>query len=128
MLELRRCAKNCGQKYSFSVFPCRPRGKEPITQHGCKDATRDQKQIDFWWNKYPSANIGVATGPISNIFVLDVDGEVGLDSIKELEKKHGLLPKTPISITGKGQQYFFRHPKCELKNRVRFAPGLDIRA
>src|SRR5258708_4431274 len=49
-------------RVGFAVFPCRPRGKEPITKHGFKDATRDEAQIRKWWTRWPDANIGIATG------------------------------------------------------------------
>ncbi len=37
-------------------------------------------------------NWGVATGPGSRVFVLDVDGEAGKVSLAALEAKHGPLP------------------------------------
>ena len=35
----------------YHVFPCKPHGKTPLTQHGFKDATRDERQILTWWDR-----------------------------------------------------------------------------
>jgi hypothetical protein len=115
------------EKFKLSIFPCRSRRKEPLTSHGCKDATRDPKQIIEWWSRWPNANVGIACGtPSGGLLVLDIDGDVGQDSIRNLEILNGPLPKTPLSLTGKGQHLFFK-TNAQLKNRVRVAPGLDVR-
>jgi putative DNA primase/helicase len=56
------------------VFPLRPRDKVPLTSDGFKSATTDSGLIEHWWHDVPAANIGIATGERSGIFVLDVDG------------------------------------------------------
>lgn len=56
-------------KKQLAVFPCRPRDKRPATEHGCLDATVDLSQIAAWWRAEPEANIGMATGDISKVFV-----------------------------------------------------------
>jgi hypothetical protein len=46
--------------------------------HGAKDATVDERQIEAWAAQWQSCNWAVATGSESGVFVLDVDGDVGL--------------------------------------------------
>ena len=53
------------------VFPCAPGQKHPLTAHGFQDASTDPAQIDAWWQRYPTANIGIPTGTV--VDVLDVD-------------------------------------------------------
>ena len=53
----------------MAVFPVKP-NKHPLTQHGCLDGTKDQAFINSWWTKWPTANIAIATGKPSRIFVL----------------------------------------------------------
>jgi Bifunctional DNA primase/polymerase, N-terminal len=54
------------------VFPCWPNRKTPICKHGFKEATTDREVITEWWSNHPSANIAVATGRKSGIFVAGV--------------------------------------------------------
>ena len=49
----------------MAVFPIKPRGKEPLTRHGVKDATTNFNTIEKWWTKHPNANIGIACGLVS---------------------------------------------------------------
>jgi len=37
----------------FKVFPLKPRGKTPITQHGLKDAAQLQTTVKKYWQKWP---------------------------------------------------------------------------
>jgi hypothetical protein len=55
------------------VFPCVPSGKQPLTPHGFHDATADPTQVREWWRRTPDANIGLPTGAISGVVVVDVD-------------------------------------------------------
>src|SRR4051794_1011694 len=82
---------------------CPHPAKHPRTVHGVKDATTNRKRIKAWWAKWPRANIGIATGTRSGIFVLDIDGKVGEASLKALEEKYGHLPKTVRVKTGRGR-------------------------
>ena len=92
----------------WPVFPLRPRGKEPLTDHGFKDATTDPMVLLDWWQRWPDANIGIATGAPSGLLVVDVDPRHGGDdSLHDLERQHGPLPETVESLTGGGGQHIF---------------------
>jgi hypothetical protein len=82
----------------------------------------DESMIGRWWERWPNANIGILAGP-SKVLVLDVDGEVGKQSIASLD-----IPLTPTQQTGNGLQYVFRHPGIPVPNKVKLSPGFDIRA
>jgi len=110
---------------------CKDTGKHPIgslTPSGCKDATTDKDQIGEWWETYPEANIGIATGAISGNFILDVDAG-GVETLQALEEQHGELPNTPAAITGSGGYHvFFKHPGKRVANSVKkLGAGLDVR-
>jgi hypothetical protein len=67
------------------VFPCvnspnEERHKRPLTAHGFKDATTDEKKIRRWWSISPDALIGMPTGKVSGIAVLDLDKKKGQDA------------------------------------------------
>ena len=86
-------------------------------------------EINNWWQKWPDANIGLATGKASGFFVLDVDPRHGgKESLQKLVKKNGILPKTLASSTGGGGYHlFFNEPEIRVGNRANILPGLDIR-
>jgi hypothetical protein len=112
----------------FSIFPCLPRGKAPATRHGCRDATKDLAQVTAWWSENPTFNVAVATGPISQVFVLDVDGPDAEASLRKLEEQYGALPETLESITPRGRHIFFRCENGAIRNSASaIAPGLAIR-
>jgi hypothetical protein len=114
-------------QHKLAVFPCRPRTKWPATPHGCKDASLDPDVVRNWWTANPRANIAVATGEISNVFVLDADGE-GQAELGKLESKNGSLPQTLRVATARGIHWYFRWPKKPVPNSAsRIAPKIDIR-
>lgn len=106
-----------------------PRWHEQLLPSGVKSASSDEATIRAWWGLWPDANIGLATGAGSGVWALDVDpAHGGAVSLEALMLAHGPLPDTPIAVTGGGgQHWLFRHPGAPIRNRVRFAPGLDTR-
>lgn len=111
---------------------CKSPGKHPKTKNGVKDATKEEGQIKAWWKRWPSANIGIATGAESGLVVLDVDTKDGKDgegSLRVLEAEHGKLPDTAESCTGGGGRHeFYQYPGgATIGNAVGLAPGLDVR-
>ena len=96
-------------------------------------ASKNETQIRNWWSQHPLANIGIATGTISNLFVLDIDtgGEkTGFDSLSTLETKHGSLPATPRVRTGSGGEHFyFWCDDPEMRNSAgKIGQNIDVRA
>jgi hypothetical protein len=140
---LLRAAQHLASRYGLPVFPLRPRGKEPLTEHGFKDATRDPYALWKAWKQNPDANIGIATGSTEalklphstnanpGVVVVDVDprngGEIG---IEQLESAHGPLPETVESHTGGGGRHlFFAHPGGHIPcSSSKIAPGVDVKA
>jgi putative DNA primase/helicase len=99
--------------------------------HGVKEATTDLETIRGWWRQWPNANIGLATGVKSGVFVLDIDPKSGgSHNLEELEDAYGGLPGTLTQRTGSnGQHRIFRYPDVQIKNSAsKIAPGLDIRS
>src|SRR3954451_643265 len=106
----------------WPVFPLRPGEKVPLIAkaaggNGCHDATTDPDQIRAWWEKHPTANVGLACG--AAFWVLDVDYKGwpdvdldaaypdGADTITALQRRFGRLPPTVRQYTGgMGWQYF----------------------
>jgi len=102
----------------YSVFPCLPRGKKPILSNGFHGATKDTALIRAWWDKYPNANIGMPTGEINGLVVIDVD-QGGQDT---LNGKGLTIPEGIEQTTPHGSHHLFKHPG----HHVRSATGNNI--
>jgi hypothetical protein len=105
----------------WRVHPLHVGEKTPIAYRGVKDATTDIKQIEKWWETVPEANIGIATGPESGIFVLDVDPRNGGVS---LISEYGA---PDVFTGGGGEHYYFKWPDGIGKLKGQLRPGVDIK-
>lgn len=116
-------------QHNIKVFPVKRQDKKPLCANGFKAATTDKVVLQEWNNKFPNCNVGIPTGHINNIFVVDIDGEQGIESLNHLELIHGKLD-APTVITGKGKHLYFKMPEnVELKcSTSKIADHIDIRA
>jgi len=115
---------SCGHDDCSSV------GKHPRTRNGVKDATTDREQIQGWWQHWPDANIGIATG--QGLYVVDVDCnkdgsifDIGLEQ-DDLET----LVKSLTVRTGSGGYHFYLSydPALWLPNTAsKLGPAIDTR-
>lgn len=119
-------AKTCG----WAVFPLSPKSKKPFSgSHGFEDATKDPAQIEAGWTETPDANIGIATGKSSGVWILDIDPPAGAENMKILEAQNGELEQTLRQTTGRGgDQFFFRHPEEGVPcSTNKLAKNIDVR-
>ncbi len=116
---------------------CRKPGCNKVAKHPCIKnwtalATTDEAQIHSWFEEFPWANVGIATGCESGIFVVDVDRKPDLDgdaTLKALEEESGALPDTLEVSTGSGGTHrYFQAPDGVVPTRGGVRPGIDIRA
>ena len=135
--------------HGFSVFPihgiteaghctcregaaCGHPGKHPYTAHGYKDASKDRDKIAIQFEYREDLNVGIATGKLSGIVVIDLDGEPGETSWRSILGTHHSSPPQPgmTFMTGKGRHLLFRHPGVSVKCRQKLAgyEGIDVRA
>jgi len=108
---------------NFSVIPIKKNKKPFIKWTEYQKTLPTREQVKDWWTHYPNANIGIVTGEVSGIDVIDCDSEDGKSALEEF------LPDsfiTPVSKTPKGWHYYFRH-KDGLANGVRVLTDCDIR-
>lgn len=103
----------------FSIIPV-GRDKVPLikwVQYRNEIATPEQ--IKAWFKQFPNMNIGVVTGAISGIVVIDVE-------------KDGSVEGLPITATAKtgggGWHFYYKHPNRPIGNSARkIAPLTDVR-
>jgi hypothetical protein len=109
------------------IFPVAPRGKRPLSAHGLRDATTDTAVISGWWRRWPTANVGLLTGALSGLVVIDVDGDTGYRNFLDLQRRAGApLPRTLWARTPRGGWHGYLQPPGEpIRNSVgKLGPGL----
>jgi len=123
----------------FNVIPIKNKGTEkedykiPLLSEWKSYQTKKVtlKNINDWWSKWPTANIGIICGSISNLLVLDIDVDKGgLESLEKIAPKEFSIEsiKTPTVKTGRlggGLHLYFRccSPLGKITNLM---PGLDF--
>jgi hypothetical protein len=119
----------------WRVIPIKPGLKRPEGNAWQDRATTDTATIKRWWAvECPQHGIGVATGPESGIFIVDIDHEEGRRVLARWEAEYGSLPDTveQISGSGDGRHLVFRHPGRRVRTRRGTSTsdipvGIDIR-
>ncbi len=122
-------------KYGLSVIPVLPakadaNGKDeqkrppiPWTPYQTRQATEDE--IKQWFTDKPDARLGIVTGKLSNLTVLDCDTKEALEQVEKL------LPdsfQVPIAVSPRGgRHYYFRH-EPQISNKANIGQGLDARS
>lgn len=119
-------------KCSCGADGCGSIGKHPVTRHGLRDATVDPEIIRRWWTESPIANVGIATGPDSGLFMVGPDGQQGRDDLAELERQHGKLPVTAWCQSGSadpGAHLYYRWPSAGsiINRRNHAGTRIDVR-
>lgn len=107
----------------FSVIPLQPRGKKPAlpSWREFQERRPTEEELGSWFGSGNRNNIGLITGAISGLAVLDAD------SVEAVEWCEANLPLTPTVKTARGRHYYF---KCRagLKNSVNVnGLKLDVR-
>jgi hypothetical protein len=96
--------------------------------HGLYAASSHPVRVGRWWARWPQANIG-ARVPAS-LLVIDVDPRHGgLGRLAELEREHGPLPPTRVSVSGRGDgghHSWFLHPGKQV-SAARLGAGVDLK-
>lgn len=114
----------------WSIIPLQEREKKPaIVWRSYQTRRASREELEAWFAA-GSSNIGIVTGALSGLVVLDIDPlKGGEDSLWALEQAHGILPLTPEVCTGSGGRHlYFQHPGRVIPNSTgALGPGLDVR-
>lgn len=112
----------------IAVFPLEARGKRPLTPRGFLNATSDVDRVHTWWERMPSANIGLRTG---QLVVVDIDGPRGHKNFMKLLDKHngrkGTYTAAVWTPRGGTHLYFRAPPAITIPNRRDLVPSVDVR-
>lgn len=110
------------------LFPVRD--KQPLVVDWPHQATSDLARLEFWSKRFTGCNWGAVTGEAAGFFVLDVDGQDGIESLAQFERAGQILPQTLTARTGRGCHLYFLWPDgLGIRNSAgKLAAGLDVRA
>ena len=114
----------------WSIIPIRPSDKRPLVRwEEFQHRHPSESEARTWFCGWPEAGIGIVTGAISGLVVVDIDVRHGGDgALEHLEQEHGRLPTTVECRTGGGGRHlYFAHPGGLVRNKVGLAPGVDLR-
>jgi hypothetical protein len=97
--------------------------------HGVYDASNDPELIRRWGKTCPGGNIGVACGPESGFFVLDVDPRnQGDASVRAMAAAGYAFPNGPRQRTGNGGWHlYFQYEDWVQNARGKLAKGVDVK-
>lgn len=111
---------------SFSVIPIRSDKKPFIQWQDFQKRRATKEEIGKWFSKWPKANVGIVTGEISGVFVVDCDSQ------EAYEKIQAMLPEcflTAIVKTPRGYHLYFAYAsEKSISNAAGLMPGVDVRA
>jgi hypothetical protein len=94
-------------RQGFSVIPVIPKDKKSLVDWAIYQKKLPTEQdIKDWWKKWPDANIGVITGQISGVAVIDIDSEEGKKEIESFVPDSLIVPI--VNSPRGGQHWWFR--------------------
>lgn len=113
----------------WSVLPVRPEEKRPFMTNWLQytHSRASKETITSWFTNLSGAGVGIVTGKVSNIIVLDVESTCPYP-IEDILKKY---PTQLVSRSGSGGYHlFYQYPTNvpKVANRVRIFDGADLRA
>ena len=110
------------------------KNKRPLIMDWSKAASADERVIVKWWMDYPSANIGILTGPESGFWVVDTDNRETFNGLENLANFFGedfvfnskkyIAGKTP---TGGIHLLFKWDDDYQVKTKSNIIQGVDTR-
>jgi hypothetical protein len=112
-------------KLGWSLIPLKENSKLPNLPKGHEFLTRKPTVEEY--KKFKWGNYGIVTGPVSDICVLDIDGDKGHKTLAELEIKPNMI-ETPQVLTPKGRHIYFRFNPAVMTGVGVLGKGIDIRS
>ena len=100
-----------------------PINDRDLQPNGSLSATVDADHIRELWEKYPDANIGVATGEASGLTVIDLDGQ---EAQLALDAAGLTIPATYMVKTRKGYHLYLQYDQ-DVRQTARILDMVDIR-
>ncbi len=111
-------------KAGYSVIPVEYEEKKPaVAWKEYQDRYPNEEELDFWFNGL-RCNIGIVTGSISNLVVVDIDprngGKTSIDGYD--------LGRVTSITGGNGYHYYYRYFPEASQTKPGLWPGVDIKS
>ena len=116
-------------KFGWKVFPAKPNDKSPYISGWQQRATSDANGIKQLFDPFPDAMIGLPTGPINGLTVIDLDRKNDVDGVESFRRL--ALPCSTRAVVGTptgGFHLYYRTWNTVLPSPVGLLPGMDIRS
>jgi bifunctional DNA primase/polymerase-like protein/DnaB helicase-like protein len=117
---------NWARKYlelGWSIIPIEPKGKRPLIKWEEFQSRRaSEAEVLEWLEQWPEMNVGLVTGQLSGVAVVDLDGPEGI--------KHGHSQSLTSGITAKspnGRHFYYKWQNGIQNSASKIAPNVDIR-
>lgn len=105
----------------WSVFPINPTDKKPIIDwKQYQDKLPTKEEVNEGWSQWPWASIGLVTGKLSGVSVVDVD--------PRHNGKTDNLEETVKSQTGSGGWHYFYVYSPEVHSQNGLREGIDLKS
>jgi hypothetical protein len=110
----------------WPVHPCRPGAKEPLTRWR-EAATTDPETITAWWDRWPAANVAIATGePGPDVVDVDRHQVDGGQAYRRLRDAGLLAGATAVVVTPSGGWHLYYRGTGQGNGSAR-RHGIDFR-
>jgi len=108
----------------LSVIPVNEKKVPLIKWEPYQKQRASKEEIEGWSRKWANMNIGIVTGEISNLLVVDTDTAPAIVRVNDAIPENLLVPcqRTPKG----GKHFFFQHQEGFV-NRARVSEGVDVR-
>jgi hypothetical protein len=124
--EYRDCRARGWLLRGAPIVPLVPGGKRPLNGWDSRHPIRTLKALVRVLEEDATCNYGVLLSPESGLVGIDVDGEEGLASWRELDQ--GRSPKTLTVNTPRGFHLYFAHRGEVVRNSAgKLGVGIDVR-
>src|SRR5215471_13525657 len=112
-------------RHGWPVLPVDQDSKKPLVEwkpYQTQLPTEDE--VKEWFQKWPKANIGIVTGGLSRLLVVDCDSE---HALKRFGKLCPGADNTRQCQTGRGKHFYFRFEEGVRNNSGVLGTGIDVR-
>ena len=116
--------------FGWKVFPVNPKNKQPLIKGWQKRASNQKEELTSLFSKYPYSMIGLPTGPINGVSVIDFDLKNNINGLSNFLQKGFTVSFTScVETPSGGFHLYFKTGNVELPNNAStvLGQGVDFR-